>query len=123
MTTITIAREQTNITALDETLDKLLTDYYLGLSVHNGAVRVHLLDETPSDLVHLAEQIVQSHDPSQLTLGQQAEISKRQSLLQARNATPTALDTIAYDGTDPLLQQLANKLHWLEQEIRDLRDL
>jgi 23S rRNA maturation mini-RNase III len=123
MKTITIAREQTNITALDEALENVLLANYLGLSVHNSEVRVHLLRETPSDLVRQAEEIVQKHDPSQLTLGQQAEISKRQSLLQARNANPNTLDTIAYNGTDPLLQQLAHKLHWLEQEIRDLRDL
>ena len=123
MKTITIAREQTNITALDEALENVLLAYYLGLSVYNGEVRVHLLHETPSELVQQAEQIVQNHDPSQLTLGQQVEIIKRQNLLQARNANPSLLDTVAYNGTDPLLQQLAYKLHWLEQEIRDLRDL
>ena len=123
MKTITIAREQTNITALDEALDTLLANFYLGLSVYNGEVRVHLVRETPSELVRQAEQIVQNHDPSQLTLGQQAEIIKRQNLLQARTANPTLLDTVAYTGTDPLVQQLAYKLHWLEQEIRDLRDL
>ena len=61
MKTITIARQQTNITALDEALENVLGACYLGLSVHNGEVRVHLLHETPSELVHQAEEIVRWH--------------------------------------------------------------
>lgn len=123
MKTITIERQQTNITALDEMLETTLTDQYLGLSVHNGLVRVHLLDTTPSDVVRQAEALVQAHDPSQLTIGQQAEIAKRQVLLQSRVDNISNLDVGAYNSSDPLLQQLAQKLSWLEQEIRDLRDM
>lgn len=123
MKTITIARQDTNITALDESLETLLVDYYLGLSVHHGEVRVHLVNETPSESVQQAEQIVQNHDPSLLTVEQQTEITQRQNLLQARVENPQLLDTIAYDSSDALTQQLAHKINWLEQEIRDLRDL
>ena len=123
MKTITIARANTNITALDEALETALGNDYLGLSVHNEEVRVHLTDETPSAAVRQAEQIVQNHDPSQLTVRQQAEITQREMLLQSRADNPQALDTTVYAGSDSLIQQLAYKLHWLEQEIRDLRDL
>ena len=123
MKTITIARANTNITALDEALETTLGNDYLGLSVHNEEVRVHLTDETPSSAVRQAEQIVQNHDPSQLTVRQQAEIAQREMLLQSRADNPQPLDTTAYTGSDALIQQLAHKLHWLEQEIRDLRDL
>jgi hypothetical protein len=123
MKTITIARQDTNITALDEALETQLGTDYLGLSVHHGEVRVHLLDETPSELVRQAEQIVQNHDSSLLTVEQQAEIMQRQNLLQARSENPQVLDAVAYDSSDALMQQLAYKVRWLEQEIRDLRDL
>ncbi|MDQ7025275.1 MAG: hypothetical protein Q9P01_05050 [Anaerolineae bacterium] len=123
MKTITIPRQDTNITALDESLEAQLGTDYLGLSVHHGEVRVHLADETPSDTVRQAEEIVQNHDSSRLTVEQQAEIMQRQNLLQARSENPQVLDTVAYDSSDALMQQLAYKVRWLEQEIRDLRDL
>ena len=123
MKTITIAREQTNITALDEALSLALSADYLGLSVHAGQVRVHLEDSTPFEHIQQAEQIVRDHDPAKLTVTQQAEITQRQNLLQARTDNQSPLDITAYDTSDSLVQQLAYKLHWLEQEIRDLRDL
>jgi len=123
MKTITIAREQTNITALDEALENALGENYLGLSAYGGEVRVHLLRETSDADVLQAQQIVHDHDPAQLTMGQQAEITRRQNLLQARADNPALLDTATYAASDPLLQELAHKLNWLEQEIRDLRDL
>lgn len=123
MKTITIERQLVNITALDEALENTLADKYLGLSVHNGMVRVHLQDDTSDALVLEAETVVQLHDPTQLTANQQAEIARRQALMQARADNSGNLDVGAYDLTDPLVQQLARKLRWIEQEIRDLRDL
>jgi hypothetical protein len=100
-----------------------LVDFYLGLSVHNGEVRVHLLDETTAEAERHAEQIVQNHDPTLLTIGQQTEITRRKNLVESRTENQQILDTVAYDGSDALMQQLARKLQWLEQEIRDLRGL
>jgi hypothetical protein len=123
MKTITIPRQQVNITALDETLENALAENYLGLSVYGGEVRVHLVRETPTEQVQQAEQIVRDHDPTQLTPEQQAELLQRQNLLQARADNPTLLDIDGYSSSDTLIQQLAYKIQWLEQEIRDLRDL
>jgi hypothetical protein len=86
-------------------------------------VRVHLVRETPTEQVQQAEQIVRDHDPTQLTPEQQAELLQRQNLLQARADNPTLLDIDGYSSSDTLIQQLAYKIQWLEQEIRDLRDL
>ena len=47
MKTISIARQQTNITALDEALKTALVDDYLGLSAHGGQVYIHLVQHTP----------------------------------------------------------------------------
>ncbi len=70
MKTISIPRQSTNVTALDDALQSALADNYLGISIHDGTVRVHLLDETPSEQVQQAGQLVANHDPAQLTAEQ-----------------------------------------------------
>jgi hypothetical protein len=123
MKTITVSRGSTNVTALDETLRTALGADYLGLSLHAGEVQVHLVDSTPSEQVKQAEQLVINHDPSLLTVEQQAELDEQQALAQLRLDNPTALDISAYDGSNADVQSLAAKIVWLELEVRELRGL
>lgn len=45
----------------------------------------------------------------------------RQRLLALRDANQTPLDESAYQGTQPLVRQLASKIAWLELEWRALQ--
>lgn len=123
MKDITIDRiNAVNLLALDAALRSGLGSSVLGLT-HNGqSVTIHLADDTPPGKIKQAQTIVQSHDPAQLTPEQQADILKQAKLEQARkDLAATELDLKPFEGKDVLLEQLAKKVAWLEQEINALR--
>lgn len=111
-----------NLLALDSALRTTLGNSVIGLT-HNGqSVIVHLTDDAPPGKVAQAHALVQSHDPSQLTPDQQADILKQAKLEQARkDFAASELDLKIYEGKDALLEQLAKKVAWLEREINALR--
>lgn len=110
-----------NLLALDAALRSALGSAVIGLT-HNGAsVIVHLTDDAPPAKVAQARALVLSHDPSQLTPDQQADILNQAKLEQARADFAAELDLAIYSGKDPLLEKLAQKIAWLEREINALR--
>lgn len=123
MQTIQIERDTINIEALDATLRTLLADEYFGLSTRAGTVRVHLSDAVSEAQLLQAQQAVREHDAAHLTQAQQQRMT-RQSRLQNTRADQlaTELDLTTFDALSPVLQALARRVYWLEQEIRDLRD-
>jgi len=121
MLTITINRAATNVSALNETLRDALGADYHGLSLYKTEVRVHLQADVSAEQVQRAEQLVKDHDPAVLTPKQQEEQAREQRLADFRAAD--ALDLSAYDGATAEVQTLAQKIAWLELEIRELRGL
>ena len=62
------------------------------------------------------------HDPNQLTADQQARQTRQQKLIAARRDLQGAdLDPVDYAGENALIQTLARKIAWLEQEVVSLR--
>jgi hypothetical protein len=123
MTPVVIPRQKINLHALENALIEALDDYYNGLSTAPGEVHVHLGQSTPAHLIDIARTIVQEHDPYRLTDAQQQNARQQAALERARRANPHLIDLTDYDYTDGIIRNLAKKIHWLEQEIRDLRDL
>ncbi len=123
MSPVIVPRRLINRPALENDLITALDDYYSGLSTAPGEVRVHLTCATPPELVAVARTIVQEHDPYHLTDTQQQTAHQHATLQRARDANSTPLDLTDYDYADGIIRNLAKKIHWLEQEIRDLRDL
>jgi hypothetical protein len=121
MRQITVERSVTNMSALDVELRAALGDDYLGLNVSVGLVDIYLLDTTTPEHLLQAEQLVVNHDPFVLTPKQQEEQTREQLLEDFRTAD--ALDLSAYDGATAEVQTLAQKIAWLELEIRELRGL
>jgi hypothetical protein len=63
------------------------------------------------------------YDPTTLTPEQQARRQRLQKLAEARrDYQGSDLNPADYGGESLLIQTLARKLAWLEQEIADLRD-
>jgi hypothetical protein len=77
---------------------------------------------TPAQLIAL-DALMAAYDPSVLTEAQQADLARQQKLDAAhRDYRGADLDPTAFSGADPLLQTLARKIAWLEQEITALRE-
>jgi hypothetical protein len=121
MKSIAIVRDSINIEKLDEDLQAALTNNYIGLSTRFNEVIVFMADETPAADVLQAQNSVETHDPSQLTAKQVAYIAEQQALDDARNANPDNLDLSQFSSESANINALAEKLAWLELEIRDLR--
>lgn len=123
MKTLTIARNTVNIEALDEALRSMLGAEYSGLSTRPGEVLVYLEDSAATAQAQQAEQMVIDHDASILSASQQARIDNEAALQQARLDNADALNLSAYDSAAAEVQALAQRIAWLEAEIRDLRGL
>jgi multidrug efflux pump subunit AcrA (membrane-fusion protein) len=123
MKSIAIVRDSINIEKLDEDLQAALTTNYIGLSTRFNEVIVFMDDATPSADVLQARSIVINHDPMQLTAEQQARIARQQAIDSARSSNTEALNLADYDAADILIRKLAQKIRWLELELRDLRGL
>jgi hypothetical protein len=122
MKDITIERAIVNIDALDADLRAALGDSTSGFSVGGGRVIVHLLDAATRQQEEQARQIVLIHDPARLTQQQQQQAASQAKLDQARRDYGAAeIDLTVYASQGPIIQQLAQKIAWLEREIADLR--
>ncbi|MEO8609959.1 MAG: hypothetical protein ABI690_18845 [Chloroflexota bacterium] len=122
MIEVTVNRAAVNIEALDEQLRTAFGSATSGFSIGAGQVTVYLADNATPTQVDQARAIVISHDPSALTVAQQAALISRQKLDQARRDYDAAeIDLTPYAGKDPLLVALAQKIVWLEREIVSLR--
>jgi hypothetical protein len=122
MIEVTVNRAAVNIEALDEQLRATFGALTSGFSIGQGQVIVYLDNKaTPAQVIQ-ARAIVAGHDPSALTVAQQAALVRRQKLDQARRDFATSeTDLTPYVGKDPLLVTLAQKIVWLEREIAALR--
>lgn len=122
MQDIIVERYTVNIEALDETIRAALGDVVTGVSTRPGAVVIHLTDAASKSQANQARQIALDHDASILTDEQTAEAARIQKLQTARLANRTELDAEGIGTADlTTLKQVARKVAWMEQEIRDLR--
>lgn len=75
----------------------------------------------PADIEQL-NTLMAHYDPTALTPEQQARKQREQKLGEARqNYKGSELNPVDYAGESALIQALARKLAWLEQEIAELR--
>ena len=123
MIDLPIERTEINSDALDAELRSALAEKVIGISANGQIVVVHLDDSaTEADLIQ-AESLVLAHDPAQLTPRQQTIQTRRDQLELDRDANITPLNLDDYLLQLPLIRRLAQKIAWLEREIRDIRDL
>lgn len=122
MREILIEREDINVEALDDALRTALDTAYIGLSTRPNVIVLHLAGTTTPAQRNQARQLVINHDSSQRTQAQQKRQQRRQRLAQLRQANRDDINTDDYTLELPLLRALAQKIAWLEQEIRELRN-
>lgn len=112
---IIIERTGVNLESLDGDLRTALGEVVSGVSAHAGLVTVHLTGKSiPADS-QTARQIVLNHNPAKLTPEQQHQQQQAAKLEALRQQKGGDLDAAKFD--DPLLNELARKVAWLEQEI------
>ena len=122
MYTIEVERRDVNIALLERDLRALCGAVYTGLSTRPGVVVAYLSNQADMALLDAVRAAIQQHDATQLTEEQAQALTDKVALDIARSTTgePVRLDEFA---ADPLLLRLAEKVAWLEREIRDLRGL
>jgi hypothetical protein len=120
MQTIAIAQNSVNSEALDSALRAALGAQAIGISTGPYGVAVHLSDQASQADIDQVQAIVAAHDPAVLTAEQQARIDQQAALDSARAANAVPLNLADYSGEAANMQQLAQKIAWLEQEIAAL---
>ena len=121
MIELKIERIDVNIELLDAQLRAVAAEMFYGLSLQQGSVVLYLNESASSDLQKTLGRIVRQHDASELTPQQEAQAVRQTRLAQGRTRSP--LDEKQYEGSPAIIQALAAKIAWLEQEIRDLRNV
>jgi hypothetical protein len=118
MNDIVVQKASINIEALDADLRAALGAAVSGISYGGGQVTVHMDDNATPTQVQQAQQIVGSH-ANRLTAAQQAAVTRQEALAQLRQtADGITLATADFAGKQ---RDLAQKVMWLEQEVRELR--
>jgi hypothetical protein len=104
-----------NFELLDETLRQALP--ITGISATPGRITVHVDDsQFQPEMAAQAQTLIAAHNPNALTERQQ-----KQQVQQARLEAFRAQFLTDSGGGEVTLAGLAEKLAWLETEIRDLR--
>lgn len=114
--------EAVNVEALNAQLVALLGDQFFGFSIEETMVIVYLAVEVSDTQQGQVIEIVSTHNPDVKTPQQQAEELRLQQLENARSLFASPLLPLEeYASTGAPLLRLAEKISWLEQEMRDLR--
>lgn len=122
MRDIHIDRQEVNLALLDADLRAALGSFITGISTNAAGVVVHLTEKATGDHEMQAKHLVQMHRPAALTPAQQAQKARAERLTIDRTRFNTPLNTADF-AANLLVQTLAARLAWLEQELRDLRNL
>jgi hypothetical protein len=104
-----------NHETLEAALRRCLKTDYRGYSTGGGSVRVFIADDCPPQRQQAVRQLLRTYNPHRLSPRQQALLDDRQRLraLRQRHAQPLP--------PQPDLATLAERVRWLEEEIRHLR--
>ena len=100
-----------NVILLDEELRAVIGNCLDGVSFDGNQVIVHLADDATSDCISKVEPVVNAHNPTKLTA-----IQQQWATLRENNLAP--LDLRLFADADASVGLLAQKVAWLEMEIR-----
>lgn len=124
---VILQRSVSNIPLLDEELRAALGDAFVGISIKRAGgvdtVSAHLRAEATAAQIKQAQQLIQGHDARQRTRQQQQADEQFARLQAGRAAYQQPLSKVDFNNQTLLVQLLAARLAWLEEEIRDLRGL
>jgi hypothetical protein len=121
MRDVWIERSDVNIELLDAQLRAAGRDLFYGFSAQRGGVTLYMSDDITTEQRGQLLEIARAHDATQLTPQQQADLVRDKVLEQGR--ADEVLDMTQYAASTPEIQALAQKIVWLEQELRDLRGI
>lgn len=117
---ITFTKSSINVELLDQELREEFGTLTTGLSRRGETVTVYMTQDITATQLTAIRNIIESHDSSQKTLQQHTQAGRQTEIRQSRIDFTTPLDPTLFTG---LLGDLAERVRWLEQEIRDLRNL
>lgn len=116
-------KTQVNIEALDTELRQQFGDTFVGLSTDSQNIILHFEDDVTDNGIQAARSMLAAHDPTVLTSSQAKQASRQQAIDLARSQFTEDLDVSSFDSQPNLIRLLAERIAWLEQEVRDLRGL
>lgn len=116
-----IERADVNVDLLDAQLREVSEEGFYGLSTGRGGVTLYISDTLDTEQRQQLIDIARAHDATALTPQQQAALARYEMLEQGR--ADEALDMAAYAQSSVEIHTLAQKIAWLEQELRDLRGI
>jgi hypothetical protein len=105
-----------NHETLEAALRRCLKTDYRGYSTGGGFVRVFIPHDCPPQRQHAVHRLLKTYDPHALSPRQQNLLAERQRLqaLRQRHTAPLP--------PQPDLKALAERVRWLEEEIRQMRE-
>ena len=120
MQRLNFPRKPINQLALHEQLNEVLGDRYVGFSYDHRELFIYLMNDATQADQQLTERLINSHNPAVKSLAEDVR-EAREERLQAtrRNQTPE-LDLAQYGNEAETVRELAEKVYWLELEIRTL---
>lgn len=109
---ITLELKPINIQLLQEELQASLQHLYLGI-VTNEQLHINMADDARWEDGEIALGIVENHDNTKMTAKQAKQANQEATITQGR------LDyTVPLNPNSITLQELAERIMWLEAEIR-----
>lgn len=101
-----------NVPLLHAELQFALSDKFVGIATSDG-IRIHMTDDTTNEDEAQVHVIVQNHDETELTNEQNYKRQQQETINQGR-----AFYAIRIDSGDITLKELAERVAWLEEEVR-----
>lgn len=111
--------QEPNLEQLDAELRSIFNEIIFGVSANHKEVIVHLTEEASENQLETARELVLAHNPARLTQAQQAA-KQLQTEREKQLAIPLMVQ--AFENEPESVQQLAEKIAWLELEILTLRE-
>lgn len=120
MQRISFARKPINQLALHEALYDALGDSYIAFSINSRDIIIYLANEATNSERQQARVIVQQHDANQPSRREEAFAIRQERLDNTRRNQAPELDLAQFAPEPETVRALAEKVYWLELEIRTL---
>lgn len=120
MLTVNQKRADVNVELLDADIRAALPSA-IGIAWDGNEVKVFLEENTPAKQIALVRQLVEQHDSTKLSERQKAERERKTQLEVLRSKNTNALEAAGYAQESEMIQKLAARVAWLEQEILAIR--
>lgn len=120
MQRITVPLKPINQIALHEQLDDAIGSTYMGFSINRRNLIIFLGNDVTSEERTEATTIIRNHDVTVKSRAEVKQAMRKARLDNTRRNQAPELDLAVYGDEPNTVRELAEKIYWLELEIRTL---